>query len=247
METFDFEKMEEFCKMRFEKTHFINIGMKIENDLLRKLQKLVKETSLQIVTDCIEGSNDFQTNRTSYNVEVNCKTCGKKMYKQLSKTKLKDVLANNLDFDCPECFENYLNKQSIKGKEYREQLKQRKQQYTKIVIENYINPACSWKEEIPKEDYYSRLGNFMYYADEAEIAEKIKELDYRDFLQTPYWKAIAYEKKKKANFRCELCNKKGLLNVHHKTYERHGYEFYNLKDLIVLCDDCHKKFHEIGE
>lgn len=247
MENFDFEKMEMFCKRRFEKSHFINIGMKIDNDLLKKLQKLVKETSIQIVTDCIEGSNDFQINRTSYNVEVNCKTCGKIMQRQLSKTKLKEVLSNSIDFECPECYEDYLTKQSIKGEEYREQLKQREEQYTKIIIENYINPFCSWKKEVPKKEYYSRLDNYMHYADEDKIAEEIKELDYRDFLQTPYWKAISNEKKRKSNFRCELCNNKGLLNVHHKTYERHGYEFYNLKDLIVLCDDCHKKFHEIGE
>lgn len=247
MKDFKFEEMEKFCKKRYEKSYFINIGMTINNDLLKRLQKLVKETSIQIVSDCIEGSDSYRISIKSYDVEVNCKTCGKIIQRQLSKTKLKEVLSNSIDFECSECFEDYLTKQSIEGKKYREQLKQREEQYTKTIIENYINPSCSWKKEVPKKEYYNRLDDYMRYADEDKIAEEIKELDYRDFLQTPYWKAIAYEKKRKSNFKCELCNNEGLLNVHHKTYERHGYEFYNLKDLIVLCDDCHKKFHGTGE
>lgn len=67
----------------------------------------------------------------------------------------------------------------------------------------------------------------------------------KQFLSTPYWTAIAAKKKIKAHYCCELCNSQKLLNVHHKTYEHHGYELDNMNDLIVLCSDCHKKFHNI--
>ena len=54
---------------------------------------------------------------------------------------------------------------------------------------------------------------------------------------------------RKAGFKCQLCGRKGDLNVHHNTYNSRGNE--NLKDLIVLCKDCHTKFHnaevEYGE
>lgn len=51
---------------------------------------------------------------------------------------------------------------------------------------------------------------------------------------------------RRADYKCQLCNREGTMNVHHKTYERLGEE--QLNDLIVLCQDCHAKFHDkIGE
>lgn len=70
------------------------------------------------------------------------------------------------------------------------------------------------------------------------------------FLRTPYWNAISLYAKSKANFSCQLCNSKENLRTHHRTYERHGYEHRDeviKQDLIVLCDDCHSKFHDICE
>lgn len=79
------------------------------------------------------------------------------------------------------------------------------------------------------------------------IKEKVNELTYNDFLKTTYWKGIKEYKLNKANHKCALCNSKKNLNVHHKTYERHGLEhLYEVadEDLIVLCKDCHAKFHD---
>lgn len=100
---FDFEKMEDFCIKRYKKVCFMKIGMTINKDLLIKLQDLVQKTNLQIVTDCIEGSSDFQINKTNYNVEVKCSTCGKDFYNLMSKTKLKEVLTGKYNIKCPEC------------------------------------------------------------------------------------------------------------------------------------------------
>jgi phage terminase large subunit GpA-like protein len=38
--------------------------------------------------------------------------------------------------------------------------------------------------------------------------------------------------------RCALCNSEEPLEVHHRTYERIGFERYN--DCIALCPSCHK-------
>lgn len=40
---------------------------------------------------------------------------------------------------------------------------------------------------------------------------------------------------------CILCAAKEKLQVHHRTYERLGRE--RLNDLIVLCDNCHARYH----
>jgi hypothetical protein len=72
---------------------------------------------------------------------------------------------------------------------------------------------------------------------------RLRAIPYREYLETPEWKALREKKLKAARFRCELCNEPGQLNVHHRTYERRGNE--HLKDLIVLCRGCHEKFHGI--
>lgn len=68
-------------------------------------------------------------------------------------------------------------------------------------------------------------------------------MDYRDFLGTPYWRAIAAHTKYRARYRCQLCNSRSSLVTHHRDYGIHGKEHVHLYDLIVLCNDCHQKFH----
>ena len=80
-----------------------------------------------------------------------------------------------------------------------------------------------------------------------EVEKRIKSMKYRDFLRTPCWDGVRSYKLKKSNYCCELCGGKGVLNVHHKSYENHGKEFdmeIADRDLIVLCKDCHAKFHD---
>lgn len=74
---------------------------------------------------------------------------------------------------------------------------------------------------------------------EAHVA-----LPYKAFLRTPYWDIVRRLKLKESGFNCELCARKGTLQVHHKTYAHHGNEHANLQDLIVLCRGCHAKFHD---
>jgi len=69
-------------------------------------------------------------------------------------------------------------------------------------------------------------------------------MEYSDFLKTPYWKGVSEKKKSQAEFKCQLCSSNANLATHHRTYETHGYEINYLKDLIVLCKECHSKFHE---
>ena len=75
---------------------------------------------------------------------------------------------------------------------------------------------------------------------------ELKKMKYQDYLQTPEWKERRQKHLKSAGFRCQICNSSEQpLDVHHRTYERRGNEYY--KDLIVLCRNCHSTFHESGK
>ena len=70
-----------------------------------------------------------------------------------------------------------------------------------------------------------------------------KEMEYKEYLNTPHWKftrdcAIEYY-----GDNCCLCGSAAEINVHHRNYDNKGNE--KMQDLIVLCNDCHSKFHGI--
>ena len=98
-----------------------------------------------------------------------------------------------------------------------------------------------------KDNLINKIMNPSYKLLDWFVIDSIKQMDYKDFLNTVYWKAIRQYKLDKANNKCALCNSKKRLNVHHKTYDRHGTEHLPEvadEDLIVLCQDCHAKFHD---
>lgn len=66
---------------------------------------------------------------------------------------------------------------------------------------------------------------------------------YDDYLKTDYWKAVAHEVKKRAGWRCQLCNSQHDLMTHHRTYDHRGKEMEHLDDLTCLCRRCHEIFH----
>lgn len=80
---------------------------------------------------------------------------------------------------------------------------------------------------------------------DARLLE-LRTMPYREYLKTPEWQARRSQHVKSAGFRCQVCNASDVqLNVHHRTYERRGNEYY--KDLLALCRDCHEIFHREGK
>lgn len=73
----------------------------------------------------------------------------------------------------------------------------------------------------------------------------LQRLPYPQYLQTQHWKALRETMLQHSGYRCQVCNSKGPLRVHHRTYERRGCE--QLTDLVVLCKDCHEIFHTQGK
>ena len=88
-----------------------------------------------------------------------------------------------------------------------------------------------------------RYWTLLNYVSQNDIV-KLKEMPYKDFLQTHYWEIVRNYVVYKRGHRCELCAHEGNFNVHHKTYEHHGEEHHHLEDLILLCRLCHAKFHD---
>lgn len=113
---------------------------------------------------------------------------------------------------------------------------------TSYYLENYLNPDRRWDKEILPQQRINKIR----YADVnwKTVSDHIKSMDYQNFLKTPYWKAIADHTKYKAGYRCQLCNSPYGLVTHHRNYDIHGREHDHIQELIVLCDDCHSKFHD---
>jgi hypothetical protein len=68
------------------------------------------------------------------------------------------------------------------------------------------------------------------------------------FLVSRYWKTVAQEVKRRANYICVSCAAYDTkeMRAHHQTYVRRGLEHLHMADLCCMCDRCHKKLHRIG-
>lgn len=74
--------------------------------------------------------------------------------------------------------------------------------------------------------------------------------EYERLLQSDYWKGYSYSLIKERNFTCEDCgrrfeNERNKLQVHHLVYRDVNPWSYKPEELIVLCEECHKKRHGI--
>jgi 5-methylcytosine-specific restriction endonuclease McrA len=85
-----------------------------------------------------------------------------------------------------------------------------------------------------------------YYSPDWETYESRKKW-YSEMLKRPEW----YEKRKQVlkrdYFYCKKCGSNKNLEVHHKEYKGDIYPFdYKIDDLITLCNNCHKKQHNLN-
>lgn len=87
-------------------------------------------------------------------------------------------------------------------------------------------------------------GFASYILEKTADLAALNDMPYRQYLDSEVWKSRRARHLEFAGRRCQVCNRSGQLNVHHRTYERRGYE--RVADLIVLCADCHRLFHQGG-
>jgi len=79
------------------------------------------------------------------------------------------------------------------------------------------------------------------------MQNKTPKENYAEYLQTDYWQSVSSEVKKRAGYRCQVCNSPHDLIAHHRTYEHRGRELEFLNDLICLCRRCHNIFHGVAQ
>ncbi|HVZ20240.1 MAG TPA: hypothetical protein VG871_04220 [Vicinamibacterales bacterium] len=69
----------------------------------------------------------------------------------------------------------------------------------------------------------------------------LRRLPYAEYLLSSHWQRVRELALERAGHQCELCAHADGLEIHHRTYERLGFE--RPGDVIALCHDCHRDFH----
>ncbi len=77
----------------------------------------------------------------------------------------------------------------------------------------------------------------------SNLEFKLKNIHYKDFLNTLYWSCVKRIKKPAKN-KCTICSSQKSLVLHHNTYENNGQEHLHLEDLVYVCHRCHKMIHD---
>ena len=233
----DFEKFESYLEARKTKKVFITKDNFITNEDVISIRKLVKEFGKTEVFNCIR-TKSTDGNVYKFETEVVCSKCSRKMIENMGRGEFLSYIEKNEKL-CNKCVSNVKEEE----KKYRENNAKLRSENTLEYIDRYLNIDKYWNESTKLFDKIQLLK--FQNIEIGEIIDYINSLSYKDFLATPYWKAIAQYKKYKSHYKCELCNSNNQLAVHHKTYEHHGSEIWHMEDLIVLCKDCHEKFHDI--
>lgn len=75
--------------------------------------------------------------------------------------------------------------------------------------------------------------------------------EYERLLKSDYWKGYSYSLIKERNFTCEDCgkqfyNERNKLQVHHLVYRDVNPWSYTPDEVVVLCEECHKKRHGLA-
>lgn len=73
--------------------------------------------------------------------------------------------------------------------------------------------------------------------------------DFKKQYEHPLWQKKRLEALEDASWKCDDCHAKDKqLHVHHRTYKKGCKVWeYDLDELQVLCEDCHKKIHAFIE
>jgi len=240
----EYNKIKNYLNIRRKKIYFIKRGIVIPHYIIDAYKRLTEEYSVKEIDDLfnrtpIDGLTHLYEN---FIFQLVCDECTLIEDISLTKTKAIGILKGKLKHICKDCKKSkedeYKKQQEIKTKSTNCSVEEN----TKSYIDMYLNTEMIWDKNI---SIHNKIMNLTLPRVNWEtISDHIKSMKYSDFLLTPYWKAITVKKMKQAKFRCQLCNETGKLATHHRTYDIHGSEVHNLNELIVLCSECHQKYHD---
>lgn len=237
--------MEEYLKQ--DKPIFIKYEDKIDLDTFNKLKDLMSKYSKTKFKECFEKCN---ISGITFDIEYSCSSCGKTQNSQVSKTKLFSLLESrsHYELECEECQNKRI--QEFKEREHERKLeeKRRKEEIKEIYFNEWLNDDYSITTEGFSNIYTlkNQVISMLNTLDKWEVKDYVNnQMTYKMYLSTPYWQLVSNLARRKAKYKCQLCGGNNCLNVHHKSYVNKGFEIMNMEDLIVLCQECHQKFHEV--
>lgn len=99
-----------------------------------------------------------------------------------------------------------------------------------------------WDIKIDPERFREDFITAFQLESRCKEIERLRSMPYKDYLKTEHWQTVREAALERAEHRCQACNDATKLHVHHRTYERRGEE--NPTDVVALCADCHRVFHE---
>lgn len=106
------------------------------------------------------------------------------------------------------------------------------------------------------DDYWNNILGYISDDDNENLRNPVKSVQknnktYDELLTKQEWydfrKKVIYDK---GGYVCEFCKKKHNLQVHHKLYykkpdkEKIEPWLYNMNEVLLLCDNCHKSVHK---
>jgi hypothetical protein len=130
-----------------------------------------------------------------------------------------------------------------------------------LEIANKIKPISKWKDIRKEYDIklseWNGLAGYWNSNDyngkkrtrkrvKREATRTLKKLPYEDYLRSDHWTALK-EEIRRVFKTCVICNSKSNLNVHHRSYKHRGNPNKEIRDLILLCAECHNLFHTHGK
>ena len=161
--------------------------------------------------------------------EVNATSLQSLVETKLGKEKWQDFVSATLDMTCSKCHESIII--TVKSRTQLDRINRT----AKFLV-------CDKCKEIEQKEI--ALASMAAINQTMSTTESFKQMSYSEYLQTNHWQKIRRQALKRAKYKCQLCSKHNTeLHVHHKTYEHIGQEHNYQDDLIVLCKDCHAKFH----
>lgn len=88
--------------------------------------------------------------------------------------------------------------------------------------------------------------NKLQRRERLDSLNKLRFLNYYDYLNSELWKKIRKNVLKRDNHLCKFCNKKAT-QVHHTSYDYNTMKGDDLNHLYSCCGFCHKKGHRKKE
>lgn len=199
----------------------IDYVCEIQCDNCQSLKKTtLRKTQLISYMECLRRIHN-KTHKTNCQTVATCKQC--REYKiVLNKQKQENERANFL---------------STYGKD--------RESNTDILVKHFLLVDGMPKEGVTWKEIAVEMDRRLSMCNEEKLAQVICEMEYGEFLRTPYWKITSFEVKRKNKFKCVMCDSKERLQVHHKNYQSHGYEhtYFGMQSLTCVCDECHAKHH----